>query len=203
MRSKIALIAFCRMNPPTIGHLKMVKLMNETSKQLTADPFIYLSHSYDGIDSKKPQNQKSKNPLKYEDKLLFCKEAFGDLAKVVKSSAVNIFFVLHQIWEQNYEKAIIFGGEDRADEFKERVAVYNNRGDPHDQRFFAFEELPTVINAGKRDESSSDIAEQASASLLRKFVNQNDLTSFKKYAATTTSTDSMFYLLRTEMGYES
>ena len=54
-----AVVTFGRMNPPTVGHQKVVdKVKAEATKQ-GAKPYVYLSHSLD----------KKKNPLEYNTKL--------------------------------------------------------------------------------------------------------------------------------------
>jgi hypothetical protein len=195
----IALVSFGRLSPPTIGHRKMIKQMVTMARKINATPMLYLSHSYDGRDSKKPQNEKCKNPLKYEDKLLFCRDAFSEIT-VVESPAINIYEALHDIYEEGIQKVYIFGGEDRIEDFGERLAKYNNVGNPNDKNFFAFDEPPEIINAGARDENSDNIEERASATLLRRLVVENDYESFKKYAATKSLTKDMFNLLQYEMG---
>ena len=71
--SPIVVFSFGRMNPPTIGHEKLVDKINAVAKQNNAMPHLYLSQSYDS----------KKNPLPYATKIALAKKAFGSM--VVKS----------------------------------------------------------------------------------------------------------------------
>ena len=50
-----AVLSFGRMNPPTIGHQKLMKKIVEVAQKENASPMLFLSHSQD----------KKKNPLSY------------------------------------------------------------------------------------------------------------------------------------------
>ena len=60
-----AVMAFGRMNPPTIGHAKLV----DAIKSQSGDPFIFLSQS------QKPKT----DPLSFEDKLRYAKFFFPEV----------------------------------------------------------------------------------------------------------------------------
>ena len=68
---KKVVIAFGRMNPPTVGHEKLVTKIKSVARKNRATPLLYLSHSQD----------KKKNPLSYEDKIRLAKKAFGPLVQ--------------------------------------------------------------------------------------------------------------------------
>ena len=74
--SKTAVMTWGRMNPVTIGHEKLISAVIKTAVQKKGIPLIYLSHSVD----------KKKNPLPYDQKILFAKAAFGPKI-IVKSTA--------------------------------------------------------------------------------------------------------------------
>ena len=44
-KEKTAVVTFGRMNPPTIGHQKLVDNVLRVAKQNSADPFVFLSHT--------------------------------------------------------------------------------------------------------------------------------------------------------------
>lgn len=187
------------MNPVTIGHIKMAKQMAQLADDNTT-AMLYLSHSYDGANSPKFKSaEKCKNPLPYKSKLKYCRDAMPFLT-VVESNAISPWEMLHELYEEGVEEVIVFGGEDRFEEYQ-RMFAYNGKGDPNDAKFFFFDNVG-VQNAGARDESSSDVEEQASASLLRKLVIQQNYDEFEKYAGTKTLTEEMFDELQTEMGIE-
>ena len=59
-------ITFGRMNPPTIGHQKVVDKVKAEAKKQGAMPHVYLSHSQDA----------KKNPLDYKTKVGIARKAF-------------------------------------------------------------------------------------------------------------------------------
>ena len=54
-KKRTAVLSFGRMNPPTIGHQKLMKKLVEVSKNEDGVPMLFLSHSCD----------KKRNPLTY------------------------------------------------------------------------------------------------------------------------------------------
>ena len=80
-----AVFTFGRMNPPTIGHEKLVNKVKSTARTAKATPLVYLSQT---------QNPK-KDPLSYNDKIKFATTAFGNLVK--KSSARTVIEVLKEL----------------------------------------------------------------------------------------------------------
>ena len=60
--SKTAVFAFGRMNPPTIGHAKLVDVI----KSQQGEPFLFLTHT------QKPKT----DPLSFEDKVSFAEKSF-------------------------------------------------------------------------------------------------------------------------------
>ena len=69
---------FGRMNPPTIGHQKLVDKVEAIAKKEKAPARIYLSHT---------QNNK-KDPLNYAEKISFARKAFGKTAFQSKSKTM-------------------------------------------------------------------------------------------------------------------
>lgn len=179
---KTAVVAFGRMNPPTIGHNKLIDKM----ASLNGEPKLYLSHS---------QNDK-KDPLPYESKIKWCKKAFGDRVDVVESAARNAFEVLHDLYEEGYTDIIYVGGEDRIGgegDISASIKKYNGVPDKKGNIIYDFNSI-TFENAGARNPDSNDPEEQASASLARKLVLENNFNEFKKYVPF--DTNSAFALYR-------
>jgi nicotinic acid mononucleotide adenylyltransferase len=81
---KKAVLSFGRLNPPTVGHEKLVTKVQELARRSNATPLVYLSHT---------QNVK-KDPLSYADKITFARKAFGSL--VIPTSARTIIEVLKE-----------------------------------------------------------------------------------------------------------
>jgi hypothetical protein len=197
--NKVAVVSFGRLNPITVGHYKMCRAIKDAAIEHKGTPLLYLSHSYDGKDSSKPK-QPSKNPLSYEDKLKFVRDAVGDIVTVVESDALSPWEMLGELYREGMEIVYMFGGSDRVEEYQ-RVINYNNEGDPSDKKFFAFERIE-ILNAGERDDNSDDPESKASGSLLRKLVIEQDYDEFEKFAGTKTLTEEMFDTLTYELGIE-
>jgi len=199
---KTLVMTFGRFSPPTRGHLKLFKKMDEIGQDLAGSAFVYLSHSYDGKDSKKPQGINCKNPLKYEDKVKFVKATVEGLGVDVMETDTNQpFMILHDLWlDKTYGKIVVVLGDDRADSPLSQVEDYNGKGDPGHRMYYEFEEV-TVISAGARDESSEDADEQASASLLRRCVVEDDYEKYLSFAGpkSETTKEEMWNILREEM----
>lgn len=166
--------AFGRMNPPTIGHLKLITKMEQLAAQRSNIPAkLYLSHS----------NDPKKNPLDYNSKIEWAKKMFGNKVDVIKSEAINMFYMLHELYNQGFKHVIYICGEDRIEGTEKSVVSAN--GQTTDKRgkslldttYFNFETI-TFENAGNRDVHSLDPTERASASLAREYAQQGDLKSF-------------------------
>lgn len=156
--SQTAVVTFGRMNPPTVGHLALVKKMLEISQQKQAKPLIFLSHS---VDSKK-------NPLSYNDKAKLINMAFGRI--VQKSNAKNIFDMLKEL-SGNYENLVIVVGSDRVKDLKRISTTYNGKD-------FNFKNIE-VVSAGTRDPDSDGVT-GISATKMRDAAAKNDIQAFKR-----------------------
>ena len=154
---KKVVIAFGRMNPPTVGHEKLVTKIKSVARKNRATPLLYLSHSQD----------KKKNPLSYEDKIRLAKKAFGPL--VQKSNSRTVIDVAKEL-EKKYDELIVVGGSDRVDEFQKLLDRYNGKD-------YAFEKI-TVVSAGERDPDSDDVSGM-SASKLRSLALTGKIKEFK------------------------
>lgn len=156
--SQTAVVTFGRMNPPTVGHLALVKKMLQISQQKQAKPLIFLSHS---VDSKK-------NPLSYNDKAKLINMAFGRI--VQKSNAKNIFDMLKEL-SGNYENLVIVVGSDRVKDLKRISTTYNGKD-------FNFKNIE-VVSAGTRDPDSDGVTGM-SATKMRDAAAKNDIQAFKR-----------------------
>lgn len=152
-------ITFGRMNPVTIGHEKLVNKVLATARSKRATPFVYLSHT---TDSKK-------NPLPYDQKLMFAQAAFGSRL-VVKSRAKTIIQIAQEL-QKTFKTLILVVGSDRVKEFESLLNRYNGKE-------FTFDNIE-VISAGERDPDKEGVAGM-SASKMRKAAEDGDLDTFKK-----------------------
>ena len=85
IKSKTAVFAFGRFNPPTAGHLKLAMKVKQVAG--SDDGFIYTSHSQDP----------KKNPLDYRTKTKFMKLLFRTAKVTVSTSNSRTVFDLSLI----------------------------------------------------------------------------------------------------------
>jgi hypothetical protein len=158
-KAETAVVTFGRMNPPTIGHERLVDKICEIADAINGHPLVFLSRSQD----------KKKNPIPYLKKLQFARRAFGSIVQPTPSDASSIFGILKHL-EGRYDSVILVVGSDRVAELKAKVKKYNGSE-------FHFTNIE-VKSAGERDPDDDGVA-GASASNLRKLANQGELDAFK------------------------
>ena len=186
--NKVAVMAFGRLNPPSIGHRKLAKKMASLAKG--EKPKLYLSHK---IDS-------STDPLSYGSKVKWAEKELGDLVDVVKSDAKNVFQALHELYKQGYTDIIYVGGDDRiggSGDYSQQILNYNGKTDKNGNLVYKFNSIVPEI-AGERNVNSNNPEERASASLLRKLVIEDNFDEFKKFVYLN---DSDAYRLFKELKY--
>ena len=176
-----AVITFGRMNPPTVGHQKVVDKVKAEAKKQGATPYVYLSHSQD----------KKKNPLDYNTKLTSARKAFG--SSVTRSRARTIIEVMVELQKKHKEVTVI-AGSDRVREFRTLLNKYNGKD-------FKFDKI-TVKSAGARDPDAEG-ASGMSATKMRTAAQSGDYDSFKKGvppALSDRDIKAMYNKIRSEMG---
>jgi hypothetical protein len=87
-KDRHVVFAFGRMNPPTIGHEKLVDTIKAHAEKVGGEAHIYLSKSHD----------KKKNPLDYETKHAFAKKAFGSVVKHTPEGHSNVHGILKHLY---------------------------------------------------------------------------------------------------------
>ncbi len=158
-----AVFTFGRFNPPTIGHEKLVKVVANTATKEKGDYFVFMSHSQDA----------KKNPLSYDQKMMFMKLMFP---KHIKTKARTAMEVASQLYDTgHYSKLVMIVGSDRVKEFKKILNQYNGEKNRHG--FYDYKQIE-VISAGERD-PDADGAEGMSASKMRAAVVAGDYDTFK------------------------
>lgn len=173
---KVAVAAFGRMNPPTIGHEKLVNKV----KSQSGDHYIFLS-----------QTQKPKdNPLPFDEKLKFAKEFFPGVN--VGHPQVRTPIQMLQLLEKlGYTDVVYVAGSDRVESFDKLFNDYNGKE-------YNFNSI-TVVNAGERDPDAEG-AEGMSASKMRAAAAQGDLDSFTQGVPKLAAAEEMYNAVRKGMG---
>jgi len=175
---RTAVMAFGRMNPPTIGHAKLV----DAIKRQQGDHYLFLSQS------QKPKT----DPLTFEDKLRYAKFFFPSIT-IGHPQVRTIIQALQKIESLGYENLIYVAGSDRVDSFNELINKYNGK----EYNFSSIE----VVSAGERD-PDADGAEGMSASKMRAAAEQDDFENFKKGVPKQEIADEMYKVVRQGMGVE-
>ncbi|MBO01873.1 MAG: hypothetical protein CMG35_04465 [Candidatus Marinimicrobia bacterium] len=173
---KAATLAFGRMNPPTIGHKKLVDVV--ASQQ--GDPFLFIT-----------QTQKPKtDPLDFQTKLKFAKQFFPNVT-VGDSSVNTIIKALQKLESLGYTSITYVAGSDRVDDFKELITKYNGKE-------YNFKNIQ-VVSAGERD-PDADGAEGMSASKMRAAAMSDDFDSFKQGVIDQKLANALYDAVRKGMG---
>jgi hypothetical protein len=160
-------VAFCfgRMNPPTIGH---ARLLNTTARASAGgDYYIFLSHTQDS----------KKNPLDYNTKVDFVKAMYPQHADHVSYGSLRtIMEIMEFLYHNNYTDVTYICGNDRLPAFKELLNKYN--GVEGGKTYYKFNSID-IVSSGPRDPDDDGIA-GASASAARAAAEAGDKEEFKK-----------------------
>ena len=156
--------SFGRMNPPTLGHGKLLDKMNKISKDFR----MYISKSQD----------KKKNPLDYKTKMDYVKKMFPQYSSnIVDDGNIRMVFdILVKAHDEGFKNITMVVGSDRVKEFELLIKKYNGEQARHG--FYDFANI-MVVSAGERDPDADDVSGM-SASKMRQAVQDNDLESFQQ-----------------------
>jgi hypothetical protein len=160
-------VAFCfgRMNPPTIGH---ARLLNTTARASAGgDYYIFLSHTQDS----------KKNPLDYNIKVDFVKSMYPQHADHISYGSLRtIMEIMEFLYHQNYTDVTYVCGNDRLPAFKDLLNKYN--GVEGGKTYYKFNSID-IVSSGPRDPDDDGVA-GASASAARAAAEAGDKEEFKK-----------------------
>lgn len=157
---------FGRMNPPTIGHGKVMDTL--ATKSGKYDYKVYLSQS----------TNPKKDPLSYADKIKHVRKMFPKHARqvIMDKDVKNVFDVAAKLYDQGYTKINMVVGADRIREFEVLLNKYNGTKARHG--FYNFKKI-NVISAGERDPDATGV-EGMSASKQRENASKNDFVTFSQ-----------------------
>jgi len=112
---------FGRMNPPTIGH---EKLLDTLSRKSGKNPYrVFLSQSQDS----------KKNPLNYAEKIKFARKMFPKHARsiMMDKKVKTVFNAIQKLYDEGYKNVVMVVGDDRVREFDILLNKYNGKKGPH------------------------------------------------------------------------
>jgi hypothetical protein len=165
--AKHGVLAFGRMNPPTIGHLALVDKVKDVAKNFGGDHNIVLSHSSDP----------KKNPLTAQQKAKHAKRFFpGTNITLADKDKPTILHHAAEMHKKGITHIHVVGGSDRTDEYYKLLHKYNDVKSGHG--FYDFKHI-TVHSAGERDPDAEGVSGM-SASKMREHAKNNNFKEFKK-----------------------
>jgi citrate lyase synthetase len=158
-----AVVIFGRMNPPTVGHQRLVEdavAVAEAHSQ--GDPqseaFLFLSKTVN-----------ENNPLSYARRIELAKEAFGDSIVVVEEDEVTDYLSLIKYVAEHVDHATFFVGTDRFADVNRILTDYNGTE-------FVLESYS--VQLVDRDPDSTKLEESVSATKLRTLAEEANLEEF-------------------------
>jgi hypothetical protein len=187
---RVVYFTFGRMNPPTIGHGKLLDVL---AAKAGRNPYkIFLSQSQDP----------KKNPLSYTDKIKSVRKMFPKHARsiMINKKVKTPFDALTALYDEGYRKVVMVAGSDRVDEYDLRLNKYNSKEGSHG--LYNFKDGVKTISAGERDPDAEG-AEGASGTKQRGYASENDFIKFSQGlppAMNTKDARVMFNAVRKGMG---
>ena len=160
-KQKTAVFAFGRMNPPTVGHSKLITKVMSVAKKEGGIPMVYPSKTED----------KKKNPLSFKTKVKVLKDVFGNVINT-DTSIKTPFDVLEKLNNDKFEKVVFVVGSDRVNEFKRNMSKYVDSDLDNIKDF-------SVVSAGDRDPDAEGVSGM-SGSKMREFVIKDKFSKFKE-----------------------
>ena len=141
------------------------------AKRIGAEFRVYTSKSHDP----------NKNPLPYQQKLLFLRQLFPGINIVDDPNATTAFAICRQLSDQGIEDVTMITGGDRVAEFQRSIGKYvMDKKNPHFDKTknYAFKKF-NVINSGERKAgiSGTDMRKYIKAGKFDKFLTVSPTTN--------------------------
>lgn len=171
-----AVFAFGRLNPPTIGHGRLVDMV----KSQPGKPFLFLSHT------QKPNT----DPLTFQQKLKYAKASFDGIT-IGDPEVKTIIQALQKLESMGFAHVILVAGSDRVEQFRSFLPKYNGK----DYNF----ETVKVISSGERDPDAEGI-EGMSASKMRYHASKGEFDKFNDGVVNQKIAKQMYNDVRSGMG---
>ena len=166
-KQKTAVFSFGRLNPPTVGHQKLLQKIIQTAKQQAGYACMYVSHSQDP----------KRNPLSAKQKVAYVKKMFPKEVRQIEvkedTSVRNAIDVATSL-NGYYENLVMVVGSDRVKDFKNLLNKYNGVESTHG--FYKYNNIQ-IVSAGERDPDAEGVAGM-SASKMRAAAASGDYESF-------------------------
>ena len=177
--SDSVVFTFGRMNPPTVGHGKLIDKVLSVAKSSGAKAIIYPSKTEDD----------NKNPLPFRMKVKVLKDVYGSIVDTDRT-IVSPFHVLEKLDDKKVSNVTFVVGSDRVKEFKKNMGSHIKKNLTNIKKF-------SVVSAGERDPDASGVSGM-SGSKMRSFVQKDQFDKFRKGLITKSSSlaKKVFTILR-------
>jgi hypothetical protein len=183
-------LSFGRMNPPTVGHGKLIAKGADIARRIGAKQSVVASRSQDP----------KKNPLSPTQKISWLKSMFpGTNTSIAAPDAPTLVAQLQHAYNQGVRDLTMVVGADRVAQFQHVLSHYNGEGPG---KLFNFHRA-RIVSAGERDPDSEDATESMSASKMREAAKKGDFKTFQLGVPPhikPPQAQEMFHTLRAEMG---
>jgi hypothetical protein len=164
--NKTVVIAFGRFQPPTVGHAKLIDMVEDLASRLSGDALVFPS----------PSQDPKKNPLSFRQKVGFLKQLFPQVRFNSDSRIRGPFDALQAVSLLGYEHVVVVVGQDRAAEFKGFGQYVRPRGN---RRKDIVLKSYRVVSAGDRTPGGSGVAGMSGTS-MRTAVSAGDFQTFRE-----------------------
>jgi len=162
-KEKTAVYTFGRMNPPTVGHEKLLRKTIDHANSIGADHHIYVSHSHDT----------DKNPLAGHEKAGYIKKAMpGANVKTSSKESPSFLTAAKELHAKGYHHLVMVAGSDRVDHYHKLLNSYNGK-----EGHYNFKSIK-VVSAGQRDPDAEGV-EGMSGTKMRQAAKSGDKEKFK------------------------
>ena len=166
-KSKKAVLAFGRMNPPTSGHLKLIDRVRHIADQEGASHNVVVSHSQDS----------KKNPLSGEQKIKHLKRySPGTRFSSSSKEEPTILYASAKLHAKGHDHLIVVAGSDRVKATHDLIHGYNGVRGRHG--YYNFKKIE-VRSAGYRDPDAEG-TEGMSGTKMRQHAKNQDFSSFRQ-----------------------
>ena len=159
--SDSVVFTFGRMNPPTVGHGKLIDKVLSVAKSSGAKAIIYPSKTEDD----------NKNPLPFKMKVQVLKDVYGNIVKTDRT-VQSPFHALDKLDDKKVSNVTFVVGSDRVREFKKNMSSHIKKNLSNIKNF-------SVVSAGERDPDASGVSGM-SGSKMRSFVQKDKFEKFRK-----------------------
>ena len=185
----VAVFAFGRFNPPTIGHQKLLDKVQATAQKMNGKAYLFLSQK---------QNNTT-DPLTQSEKSEYIKKFYPSI-DVGHADVKTIIQALQKIQSEGRTRIVMIAGSDRVQEFEKLLNQYNGKPDKAGNELYKFDKID-VVNAGERD-PDQDGATGASASKARELANKGQEHEFTKIIMGGNAGKKLYNIIQDRLGNE-